>query len=210
MKRSDQGFSLLELLLASALGLVVAGAALNSLFSEADLGRRLGRQVRERQVMGRASALIRGDLERGVAVALNPRDPTVKAACSLTGRAPVLQITASDGTVTTYSVGKPPDAIWRGWVLMRCGRAFQADGSLNGKAAFQNRVVLDGLDPTPAPWKGCDLPQATLVSGTELLPLAACVEQSSGTLQWRLAQEFPNPGKTAQWLEISGSAQLGS
>jgi len=49
MKRSDQGFSLLELLLASALGLVVAGAALNSLFSEADLGRRLGRQVRERQ-----------------------------------------------------------------------------------------------------------------------------------------------------------------
>ncbi|NBQ21665.1 MAG: hypothetical protein EBU30_08435 [Synechococcaceae bacterium WB6_3B_236] len=192
MQRSDQGFSLLELLLASTFGLVVAGAALNSLFSEADLGRRLGRQVRERQVMGRAGALIQGDLERGVAVALNPSDPTVKAACGLTGRAAV------------------PDAIWRGWVLMRCGRAFQADGSLNGKAAFQNRVVLDGLDPSPEPWQGCDLPQATLLSGTELLPLAACVEQSSGTLQWRLAQEFPNPGKTAQRLEISGSAQLGS
>ncbi|MFZ4803242.1 MAG: prepilin-type N-terminal cleavage/methylation domain-containing protein [Synechococcus lacustris] len=209
MKRSEQGFSLLELLLASSLGLVLAGAALNSLFSEADLSRRLVRQVRERQLLGRAATLIRGDLERGVAVALNPREPTVSGACGLAGRAPVLQISGSDGSVTSYSVGKPPDPIWRGWVLMRCGRAFQADGSLNAKAAFQNRVVLDGLDPTPEAWKGCDLPEGTLLSGTELLPLAACVEESSGTLQWRLAQEFPSPGKTAQRLESSGSAQLG-
>jgi type II secretory pathway pseudopilin PulG len=133
MTRSDrrqrsEGFSLLELLLACSLGLTLAMAALTALFGEGDLGRRLGRQLREGQRLERALSLIAGDLQRGTVLALDPAAAGLVPACGLAGRRPVLQILGSDGRLTTYSVGTPPDAIWRGWVLMRCGRAFGADG----------------------------------------------------------------------------------
>ncbi|MBJ7364857.1 MAG: prepilin-type N-terminal cleavage/methylation domain-containing protein, partial [Synechococcus sp. SupBloom_Metag_053] len=137
----SSGFSLLELLIASSLGLVVVVIVMNSLFGEGALGLRLSRGLREREALGRANALIKGDLERGKAVVADPRINTLPISCGLSGRTAVLHIVDQDGKLTTYSVGKPSEAIWRGWVLMRCGRAFRSDGSLNNVAAFQNRVV---------------------------------------------------------------------
>ena len=200
----EAGFSLLEMMLASALGLVLTAAAFNALFGDSAIQQRLVRSLRERQVMQRATALIRGDLERGVALALNPAQAAAGAACGLSGRKPVLQITSSDGKLTTYSVGAPSDQIWRGWVLMRCGRAFRLDGSLNPTAAFQNRVVLDGLDPSPGRWSGCELPRGELLSGTDQLPLAVCHEQLSGAVQWTMRQRFND-----QLLELGGNGLLG-
>ena len=197
------GFSLLELLLASGLGLVVVVIVMNSLFGEGALGVRLSRGMRERQALGRANALIRADLERGNAVAIDPEASGMNLSCGLAGRKAVLQISNPDGKLTTYSVGKSSEPIWRGWVLMRCGRAFRSDGSINGAAAFQNRVVIDGLDPAPGSWSGCDLPQAVAIGATASLPLAACMEPISGTVQWQLRQRFDT-----QRLKADASAVL--
>ena len=202
--QQEVGFSLLELMLASVLGLALAAGAFNALFGADSFQQRLVRSLREREVMQRATALIRGDLERGVALALNPAQASAGANCGLSGRKPVLQITSSDGKLTTYSVGAPSDQIWRGWVLMRCGRAFRLDGSLNSTAAFQNRVVLDGLDPSPARWNSCELAKGVLLSGTEQLPLAVCHEQLSGAVQWLLRQRFND-----QLQQQGGNALLG-
>lgn len=46
----------------------------------------------------------------------------------------------------TYSQGAAPSAIWGGQVLMRCGPAFGIDGAQNLDGAWQNRVVLDGVE----------------------------------------------------------------
>jgi len=197
------GFSLLELLIASSLGLVVVVIVMNSLFGEGALGLRLSRALREREALGRANALIKGDLERGKAVVVDPRINTLPISCGLSGRVAVLHIVDQDGKLTTYSVGKPSEAIWRGWVLMRCGRAFRSDGSLNNVAAFQNRVVIDGLDPSPEVWSGCALPQGAAIGASASLPLAACVESLSGTVQWQLRQRFQS-----QIIKADSSAVL--
>ena len=100
------GFSLLELLLASGLGLVVVVIVMNSLFSEGALGVRLSRSMREGQALGRANALIRGDLERGNAVAIDPEASGMTLSCGLAGRKAVLKISNPDGTLPHNSVGK--------------------------------------------------------------------------------------------------------
>lgn len=199
----SSGFSLLELLIASSLGLVVVVIVMNSLFGEGALGLRLSRAPREREALGRVNALIKGDLERGKAVVVDPRINTLPISCGLSGRAAVLHIVDQDGKLTTYSVGKPSEAIWRGWVLMRCGRAFRSDGSLNNVAAFQNRVVIDGLDSSPELWNGCALPQGVAIGASASLPLAACVESLSGTVQWQLRQRFQS-----QKIKADSSAVL--
>ena len=118
MKR-DAGFSLLELLLACSLGLLVFGAAATALLSEQRLGGRIGEHLRQRQLLLRANQLITADVERGIALA-----PELASACNFAGRQPWLQILGVDGSITTYSLGSPPSAIWRGQVLMRCGPAY--------------------------------------------------------------------------------------
>jgi hypothetical protein len=55
----------------------------------------------------------------------------------------VLHLATAAGPIT-YSLGKPAEPIWRGWVLMRCGPAYGLHGEL-GSGAAQNRVVLDAL-----------------------------------------------------------------
>jgi hypothetical protein len=214
MRRSDRrgrsdGFSLLELLLACGLGLTLTMAALTAVFGDGDLGRRLGRQLREGQRLERSLTLIAGDLQRGTVLALDPTAAGLAPACGLAGRRPVLQILGSDGRLTTYSVGAPPDAIWRGWVLMRCGRAFGSDGQPNPTAAFQNRVVLDGLDPAPPQPFICPLPAGQLLLGTAGLPLAACAEAASGLVELRLLLRLGSPRERPQRLQGERSVQLG-
>jgi hypothetical protein len=214
MRRSDRrdrrdGFTSLELLLACGLGLTLAMATLKALFGDGDLGRCLGRQLREGQRLERTLTLIAGDLERGTVLALDPSAAGLAPACGLAGRRPVLQILGSDGRLTTYSVGVPPDAIWRGWVLMRCGRAFGIDGQPNPTAAFQNRVVLDMLDPSPPQAFGCPLPAGQLLVGTAMLPLAACAEADSGLVELRLLLRLGSPRERPQRLQGERSVQLG-
>ena len=175
MKR-DAGFSLLELLLACSLGLAVFGVAATALFSEQKLGSRMGGLLRQRQLLLRANHLITADVERGVALA-----PELVSACNLAGRQPWLQILGSDGSITTYSLGSPPSAIWHGQVLMRCGPAYGLDGQIKAGSTPQNRVVIDGLAPSAREWAGCLLPKAET-----FLEAPVCWEPASGLVQWQL------------------------
>ena len=175
MKR-DTGFSLLELLLACSLGLLMFGVATTALLSAQRLGNRVGAHLRQRQLLLRANQLITADVARGIALA-----PELVSACNLAGRQPWLQILAVDGSITTYSLGSQPSAIWRGQVLMRCGPAYGLDGQIKEGSAPQNRVVLDGLVPSARAWAGCALPEA------EAIPQApVCWEPASGLVQWQL------------------------
>ena len=178
MKR-DAGFSLLELLLACSLGLVVFGVAATALFSEQRLGSRMGGFLRQRQLLLRANQLIAADVKRGMALA-----PELASACNLAGRQPWLQILGVDGSITTYSLGSPTSAIWRGQVLMRCGPAYGLDGQIKAGSAPQNRVVLDGLSGAFQPWSGCQLPQPAVMQD-----VAVCWEPASGLVQWLLQIE---------------------
>ena len=175
MKR-DAGFSLLELLLACSLGLVVFGVAATALFSEQRLGSRMGGFLRQRQLLLRANQLIAADVQRGIALA-----PELVSVCNLAGRQLWLQILGADGSITTYSLGSPPSAIWRGQVLMRCGPAYGLDGQIKAGSAPQNRVVLDGLIPLSGAWAGCSLPEAE-----PFLDAPVCWEPASGLVQWQL------------------------
>ena len=175
MKR-DAGFSLLELLLASSLGLAVFGLAAAALLSEQRLGSRMGGLLRQRQLLLRAHQLIAADVERGIALA-----PELVSACNLGGRQPLLQILGVDGSITTYSIGKAPSGIWQGEVLMRCGPAYGLDGQIKAGTPPQNRVVLDGLVPSSQAWAGCFLPKAETFSEA-----SACWEPGSGLVQWQL------------------------
>ena len=176
MKR-DAGFSLLELLLACSLGFVVFGVAATALFSEQRLGSRMGGFLRQRQLLLRANQLIAADVQRGIALA-----PELVSACNLAGRQPWLQLLGADGSITTYSLGSPPSAIWRAQVLMRCGPAYGLDGQIAAGSHHQNRVVLDQLQlPTG---DGCSLPQGQQMPGVPL-----CWEPSSGLVQWQLQLE---------------------
>ena len=175
MKR-DAGFSLLELLLACSLGLLVFGVAATALFSEQRLGSHMGGLLRQRQLLLRAHHLIAADVERGMALA-----PELVSACNLAGRQPLLQILGAEGSITTYSLGSPPSAIWRGQVLMRCGPAYGLDGEIKASSKPQNRVVLDDLTPLSGPWTGCLLSQAEAISNVPV-----CWEPASGQVQWQL------------------------
>ena len=176
MLKQQPGFSLLELLLACSVGLVLLAVALQALLAEQRLGGKLGVLLRQRQLLLRANQLITADLERGIALA-----PELTASCNLAGRHLFMQILSSDGELTTYTVGAPPSAIWRGQVLMRCGPAYGLDGQVSPSGSHQNRVVLDGLPQDFGAWSGCQLP--TPQSNAQL---TVCWEPASGLVQWQL------------------------
>ena len=141
----SRGFSLVELLLALAIGCGLSALVLQALVAEGANSQRFGRLLRERAVAQRTLELVRGDLLQSGGLA----DPLlVRPACNLAGRTVVLHLAPAagnpDAVPITYSVGKPAEPIWRGWVLMRCGPAYGLHGEL-GSGAAQNRVVLDAL-----------------------------------------------------------------
>ena len=175
--KQQQGFSLLELLLAVSLGLLLLGVSAAGLFSEQRLGGRMGLLLRQRQLLLRANQLIAADIKRGVAPA-----PELAPACPLAGRQLWLQILGADGALITYSVGTPPSGIWQGQVLMRCGPAYGLDGQIAAGSQHQNRVVLDQLETSPG--DGCSLP-----IGQQMAGVPVCWEPSSGLVQWQLQLE---------------------
>jgi prepilin-type N-terminal cleavage/methylation domain-containing protein len=140
MAHGSRGFSLVELLLALAIGCGLSGVLLQALVAEGANSQRFGRLLRERAVAQRTLELVRGDLlqARGLA------DPVVlPPACNLAGRTVVLHLDTFSSPIT-YSLGNPAEPIWRGKVLMRCGPAYGLYGEL-GSGVAQNRVVLDAL-----------------------------------------------------------------
>ena len=112
----NQGFSLLELLLACSLGLLLTSVMAQALLSDQQIGARLAQQLRQRQLLLRAHQLIAVDIERGMALA-----PKASTRCNLAGRSPWLQILSADGELTTYSLGDPPSPIWQGQVSCAVG-----------------------------------------------------------------------------------------
>ena len=170
--RRPRGFSLLELLLATLLGLLLWSLAVRLLMAEGEQGARLGRLARERLWQRRSLDLIRAELRRAERVALNPSQPA--AACSMAGRRAVLHLSSNPGPVT-YAVGPAPSAIWRGAVLLRCGPAFGLLGEPSAADPL-NRVLLDGLSA-----RGL---------------IAELHEE--GVLRLELEQELPLPGGASQ------------
>lgn len=173
---ATEGFSLVELLLAFGLGLSLAALMLQAVLAESQNGQRLARVLRERQLADRALALLRSDLQRATLVASSAGPGGEAAACSLGGRGVLLHLETPAGPIT-YSAGKPPEPIWRGTVLMRCGPAFGLDGTPSSGKPL-NRVLLDGL----------------AVDGAQVLL------QSPGALRIVLRQQLPLLGQKNQLL----------
>jgi hypothetical protein len=192
------GFSLLELLLALALGLVLSGLMLQGLIDEGQNGQRLARLLRERAVQRRVLALVKAEVALATAVSATPQLET--HGCSLAGRQPVLHLSTAAGAIT-YSVGAAPSAIWRGQVLMRCGPAYGLNGQLSAAGPPQNRVVIDGLAERPEPWSGCSALLGAAarapvdLGGSSAVAFSACLEPSARLLAVRLQQGFAASGE---------------
>ena len=145
LDRERAGFSLVELLLAMALGVLLSGVAVQMLIGDARASGGLARRLQLRSWQRRTLALVKDDLDRASSWQVRPESSRVWP-CALAGRQPRLAITPRDGSAAVlYSVGAAPSPIWRGPVLMRCGPAFSLDGRPSA-GAYQNRVVLDGVE----------------------------------------------------------------
>jgi len=163
--RSNDGFSLIELMLAVGLGVVLSGVMLQALLSDGRRTQAFAQRLRQRTEQRRTLMLIKADILQSAAVLDNP-DPDLSS-CPLAGRHPVLQIQSSVGVIT-YSLGPPPSSIWRRQVLMRCGPGYSLDGSFSASSFMQNRVVIDNL---PKMSEG---------------PFLASADRQTGSLQLRL------------------------
>jgi hypothetical protein len=141
-RRAARAFSLVELMLALAMGLALSAVVVKLLVAESRQGALLVRQWRERTLQRRTLDLVRADLRRAVASRVGSAGASP---CPLSGREPVLLISTAEGAIA-YTVGLPPSPIWRGRVLMRCGPAFGLNGEPS-RGDSQNRVVIDALVP---------------------------------------------------------------
>ena len=145
-ERRSNGFTLVELMLAAALGALLFLVALQLLLAEARHGSDLARHLLLRRLQQRTLQLIKDDLASASSWRLDPAAESVWS-CPLAGRQPLIAINPRHGgSPLVYSLGAAPSTIWRGRVLMRCGPAFNLQGRTRHGAAYQNRVVLDAVE----------------------------------------------------------------
>ena len=168
------GFSLVELLLALALGMGLFGVTMQALLAEGRNSGQLMRVLRERGFQRRSLDLVASDLHQAQGIHAFPE--LAEPACSLAGRTPVLQLESAAGPIS-YSLGRAPSSIWRGQVLMRCGPAYGLDGRLSFGGSTPNRVVIDGL----------------MASSPEAF--RAEVSAAEGVLRLQLVQQFAGGGR---------------
>ena len=144
--RSATGFTLVELMLAAALGVLFCGVVSQLLLGELRQGGSLAQSLLMKGVQRRTLALVKQDLNQAVAWQIDP-SPSADWPCPLAGRRPLLAIQPRNGSnPVVYSLGTAPSAIWQGQVLMRCGPAFDLNGRSRPGSTYQNRVVLDAVD----------------------------------------------------------------
>jgi len=144
--RHSAGFSLIELLVAMAVGLVLVGAVLQLLIGDARSSHHLAQRFLLRSLQRRTLRLVRDDLASAASWELDP-DATAAWPCPLARRQPLLAIhPRTGGSPVLYSLGAAPSPIWRGNVLMRCGPAFDLRGHPSATGRPQNRVVLDAVE----------------------------------------------------------------
>ena len=144
--RSIAGFTLVELMLAAALGVLFCGVVSQLLIGELRQGGALAQSLLIKGLQRRTLALVKQDLNQAVAWEIDPA-PSADWPCSLAGRRPLLAIQPRNGSnFVVYSLGTAPSAIWEGQVLMRCGPAFDLNGRSRPGSTFQNRVVLDAVE----------------------------------------------------------------
>jgi len=170
----NEGFSLVELLLALALGMGVFGVILQILAAEGRNSGQLARLLREKAFQRRSLDLVTSDLRQATGISLSPEQ--AESVCALGGRTPVLHLSTKAGPIT-YSLGRAPSAIWRGQVLMRCGPAYGLDDGLSEGGTALNRVVIDGL------------------TATDPETFRAEMSPSDGILRLALTQEFASGGR---------------
>ena len=140
------GFTLVELMLAAALGSLLFLVALQLLLGEARHGGDLARHLLLRRLQQRTLQLIKDDLQAASSWSIDPA-ATSAWSCPMAGRKALLAITPRHGgSPVIYSLGAAPSTIWRGSVLMRCGPAFDLQGSTRQNSTYQNRVVLDAVE----------------------------------------------------------------
>ena len=149
-QQPGEGFTLVELLLAAALGTLVCGGLLQLLLGDLRLSAAMAQKLQARRQQQQVLTLIRAERDLGYGVIANP-EPSQSWSCALAGRRAVLAIALSPADpnarhqAIVYSVGAAPSPIWRGQVLMRCGPAYGLDGRMDPDSRAQNRVVLDAL-----------------------------------------------------------------
>ena len=142
----SSGFTLVELMLAAAVGALLFLVALQLLLGEARHGGDLARHLLLRRLQQRTLQLIKDDLQAASAWRLDPASAS-DWSCPMAGRQPLLAITPRHGgSPLVYSLGTAPSTIWRGRVLMRCGPAFDLQGRTRHNSTYQNRVVLDAVE----------------------------------------------------------------
>ena len=145
-ERRPNGFTLVELLLAAALGALLFLMALQLLLGEARHGGDLARHLLLRRLQQRTLQLIKADLATASFWRLEPAAESAWP-CPMAGRRPLIAINPRHGiSPVIYSLGPAPSAIWHGSVLMRCGPAFDLQGRTRAGSSYQNRVVLDAVD----------------------------------------------------------------
>jgi len=146
--RRRTGFTLVELLVAAALGVLLCGVAMRLLLGEARHGGALAQRLLLKGLQRRTLDLVKADLDVAASWQVAPAsDLAASWSCPLAGRQPLLAITPRHGMgPVLYSVGSAPSAIWRGPVLMRCGPAFDLEGRMRPGSSYQNRVVLDAVE----------------------------------------------------------------
>ena len=113
--RSGAGFSLLELLLASSLGLILFGVGMTLLMGDAKRSAAMAAALQGRRWQRRTLALIQADLARAASWQIDP-EPSISWPCALAGRHPRLVIKPRDGAVRCWCVADRPTA-WRGSLL---------------------------------------------------------------------------------------------
>ena len=144
--RSIAGFTLVELLLAAALGLLFCGVVSQLLLGELRQGGSLAQSLLIKGLQRRTLALVKQDLNQAVEWQIDP-SPSADWPCPLAGRRPLLAIQPRNGSdPVVYSLGTAPSVIWQGQVLMRCGPAFDLNGRSRPGSTYQNRVVLDAVE----------------------------------------------------------------
>merc|ERR1712185_809705 len=90
-KGTTEGFTLVELLLAAALGLMLCGVMAKLLIGEAALSGSLARRIEQKRLQQRTLALIKGDLTGADRWHLDPFTAPL-APCPMAGRRPILSI----------------------------------------------------------------------------------------------------------------------